>query len=304
MGWERELERLKSPLCPDVIGNLPLYAKRLEAIRAKHKQLKIMERSLKSGKNKADADGEEALTTVRNEISELLSEAYAMPCHGCPVQKPCSKQTERERQLEKRIKEFDRRIQKETTRYWRTFVALADILRLKGYLDGDKPTKFGQMAASIRGTNELFLCEVAINGPLDHLTVPQFSAMMTALVTEEGRLHDPIRARVSPEAELAFEAVGQLGRQLFRTQRDFDVDVPISISPTFSGLTEMWAHGATWEQMRLATTYDEGDVVRALRRTVDLCRQFMRAPNVPERFLELSMQAERLLARDEVKEDF
>jgi superfamily II RNA helicase len=56
--------------------------------------------------------------------------------------------------------------------------------------------------------------------------------------------------------------------------------------------------------MRLATTYDEGDVVRALRRTVDLCRQFMRAPNVPERFLELSMQAERLLARDEVKEDF
>ncbi len=43
----------------------------------------------------------------------------------------------------------------------------------------------------------------------------------------------------------------------------------------------MWAHGATWDQMRLATTYDEGDVVRALRRTVDLCRQFTRAPNVP-----------------------
>jgi hypothetical protein len=33
-----------------------------------------------------------------------------MPCHGCPVQKPCSKQTERVAQLEKRTKEFDRRI--------------------------------------------------------------------------------------------------------------------------------------------------------------------------------------------------
>ncbi|HNB22126.1 MAG TPA: hypothetical protein PKZ32_06910, partial [Candidatus Melainabacteria bacterium] len=256
------------------------------------------------GKSKVEPQAEVALTAVRNEISALLSEAYSMPCHGCPVQKPCSKQTERERQLDRRIKEFDRRIQRETTRYWRTFVALTDILRLKGYLDGDKPTRYGQMAASIRGTNELFLCEVAINGVIDDLNPAQFAAMMTALVTEEGRMHEPIRTRVSPEAELAFEKIGQLGRALFRTQRDFDVDVPISIAPTFSGLTEMWAQGATWDQMRLATTYDEGDVVRALRRTVDLCRQFNRAPNVPEKFMMMCMQAERLLARDEVKEDF
>lgn len=304
MGWEKELERMKDPLCPDVIGDLPLYAKRLEAIRAKHKQLKSMERGLKQGRAQVDPSAQEALNTVRNDISALLAEAYAMPCHGCPVQKPCSKQTERERQLDRRIKEFDRRIQRETTKYWRTFVALTDILRIKGYLDGDKPTKYGQMASSIRGTNELFLCEVAINGLLDHLNPAQFAAMMTALVTEEGRLHEPIRTRVSPEAELAFEKIGKLGRELFRTQRDFDVDIPISIAPTFSGLTEMWAQGATWEQMRLATSYDEGDVVRALRRTVDLCRQFNRAPNVPEKFMMMCMQAERLIARDEVKEDF
>lgn len=303
MGWEAELNRLRDPLCPTTLGDLPLYAKRLEAIRAKHKQLKIMERGLKGSKRMED-DAELALSGVRGEISGLLSEAYAMPCHGCPVQKPCSKQTERVRSLEKKIKEFDRRIARDTQSYWRTFVALADILRLKGYLDGDKPTKYGQMAASIRGTNELFLCEVAIGGLLDHLTPAQFCATMTALVTEEGRLHEPIRARVSSEVEVTFETINQLARKLFRTQRDFDIDITISISPTFSGLTEMWAQGATWDQIRLATTYDEGDVVRALRRTVDLCRQFMRAPNVPERVQELCMQAERLISRDEVKEDF
>lgn len=303
MGWEAELARLRDPLCPTTIGDLPLYAKRLEAIRAKHKQLKIMERGLK-GSKRAEEDAELAMTGVRSEISGLLSDAYAMPCHGCPVQKPCSKQTERVRSLEKKIKEFDRRIARDTQSYWRTFVALADILRLKGYLDGDKPTKYGQMAASIRGTNELFLCEVAIGGLLDHLTPAQFCATMTALVTEEGRLHEPIRARVSAEVEVTFENINLLARKLFRTQRDFDIDITISISPTFSGLTEMWAQGASWDQIRLATTYDEGDVVRALRRTVDLCRQFMRAPNVPERVQELCMQAERLIARDEVKEDF
>ncbi|HEY9712257.1 MAG TPA: DEAD/DEAH box helicase, partial [Chroococcales cyanobacterium] len=129
MGWEEELKRLQSPLCPTEIGDLPLYARRLETIRTKHKQLKQMEKGLRG-----NAEAQPALNAVQGEISELLKEAYAMPCHGCPVQKPCSKQTERVRQLEKRIKEFDRRIGKETTKYWRTFEALANILRLKGYL--------------------------------------------------------------------------------------------------------------------------------------------------------------------------
>jgi len=144
---------------------------------------------------------------VHTDINDLLNVAYAMPCHGCPEQKPCSKQSERVKQLEKRIKEFDRRIEKETTKYWRTFVALTDILRLKGYLDGDKPTALGRTATGIRGTNELFLTEVAISGILQRLKPAEFAALMTALVTEEGRLNENVRARVSGQVEVALEHV-------------------------------------------------------------------------------------------------
>ncbi|HEY9733821.1 MAG TPA: DEAD/DEAH box helicase [Drouetiella sp.] len=303
MTWERELDKLQKPLCPDEIGDLPLYAKRLEAIRSKHKQLKHMERGLK-GAPKDEPSANSALNSTHDEINGLLSEAYGMPCHNCPEQKPCSKQTERVRQLEKRIKEFDRRIHKETTKYWRTFESLANILRLKGYLDGNRPTHMGRMATGIRGTNELFLTEVAVSGILEHLDPAQFSAVMTALVTEDSRQNENSRTRVSPQVELVLGEINTLARKLWRLQREMEVDIPVSFAPTFSGLTEMWAQGCSWDEIRMATSFDEGDVVRSLRRTLDLCRQFMRAPGMKPQIIALATAAETLLARDEVKENF
>jgi superfamily II RNA helicase len=113
-----------------------------------------------------------------------------------------------------------------------------------------------------------------------------------------------MRLKISPQVELALERIQGLARKLFRTQRDFDVDISVEFSPTFSGLTEMWADGATWDNIRMATSFDEGDVVRAMRRTVDMCRQFIRAPGMKENVVELSRAAESLLSRDEVREDF
>ncbi len=82
---------------------------------------------------------------MKGALRQMLGQAYDMPCHGCPVQKPCSKQSDRLAQLERRIKEFDRRIERETTKNWRTFEALGNILRLKGYLDSNKPTALGRL---------------------------------------------------------------------------------------------------------------------------------------------------------------
>jgi superfamily II RNA helicase len=241
---------------------------------------------------------------VHGEIGHMLAEAYAMPCHGCPVQKPCSKQSDRVRQLERRIKEFDRRIEVETNKYWHTFEALGNILRTKGYLNANTPTKLGRVAIGIRGTNELFLTEVAMSGVLTGLKPHQFAAVLTALVTEVGRQQENVRSRVSPEVDLALEEINHIGRGLFRLQRDFDVEIPIEFSPVFSPLTELWAQSATWDEMRMASLFDEGDIVRSLRRTVDLCRQFGRAPGMPDDMVALALATEPLLARDEVKDDF
>ncbi len=304
MSWEAELERLAHPLCPGEIGDLPLYSKRLEAVRNKHKQLKLMEKGLRGGKTGRDAGGVEAVTALRMEMKEILDKAYAMPCHGCPVQKPCSKQSDRIRHLRGRVADVGKRIHKESGRYWRTFEALSDILRLQGHLNGNVPTALGRMAAGVRCTNELFMSEVAVSGCLYELSPSELAAAFTCLVTEEGRATEVQRVRVGPQVDMVLEQVHTIARRIYRLQRDFDVDIPVEFSPVLAGVTQMWAEGADWEDIRRATSFDEGDIVRSLRRTLDLCRQFLRAPDVPPQLVALATAAADLIARDEVKEEF
>jgi superfamily II RNA helicase len=300
MVWEQELERLSKPLCPAEPGDLPLYRKRQEAHRVKEKQYKQMERGLKPGGEGTD----DALNAMRGEVRQSLAEAQQMPCHNCPEQKPCGSADERTKHLQNKLKDLNRRISRGVGRNWALFEALANILRVQGYLDGDTPTKLGEMAAAIRGTNELFLCEVALSGPVyKDLTPSEFSAVLTALVSDESRLETSMRVRVSPQVDMALQRVHKIARRVFRLQRDFDVDIPVAFSPVLAGLTQLWADGADWEDIRQATEFDEGDVVRSIRRTVDLCRQFARAPHAPPELHTLCKEAEALLARDEVRED-
>lgn len=303
LSWEKELERLAHPLCPGEIGDLRLYSKKLETVRSKHKQLKLLEKGQRGAKHGGDNGAAAAAAALRLEVKALLDEAYGMPCHGCPVQKPCSKQTDRIRVLQSKVTDAGKRITRESGRYWRTFEALSDILRLTGYLTGNTPTKLGRMAAGIRCTNELFMSEVAVSGCLDDLKPSELAAVFTCLVSEQGRATDATRIRVGPQVDMVLEEVHRIGRRVWRLQQDFDIDIPVEFSPVLAGVTQMWAEGASWEDIRRATAFDEGDVVRSLRRTLDLCRQFLRAPEVPSHLVESCTAAMELIARDEVKED-
>lgn len=301
MAIEAELNHLSKPLCPGELGDLAAYKRLGEAQNAKSKQIKLIRRG---AAGPGDSGVESAVASLEMEINDIARRSQAMPCYKCPVQKPCGKQSDRVRTLTNRLKETNRRITEETIKYWHTFESLSNILRLQGYLNADTVTDLGRMAASIRATNELFISEVIISGMLNKLSVPEFAAVLTALVTDESRPDDVSSARTSPNVEAVLEKVQKLARKIFVLQRDFGIEIPVEISPLFCALSQMWTEGASWEQIRLATYFDEGIVVRALRRTVDLCRQIAAAPKVPASIAQLAIDAERLLSRDEVKEDY
>jgi superfamily II RNA helicase len=304
MVMEQELSRLSKPLCPGELGDLKLYQKRMDTHNAAVRQLRQLERGLNAARLAGDENfGSDAAAELRKQADKAISEAKAMPCEGCPEQKPCSKQDDRVKVLQSHLKEMNRRISRESTRNWRTFEALCNVLRVQGYLDGGTTTRLGQLCAAIRATNELFMCETLLDEKVYKGLLPsEFAALMTALVSDEQRLETAFRVRVNPQVDLALDKVAKIGRRVYRLQRDFDIDIPVAFSPVLSGLTQMWADGADWDDIRQTTDYDEGDVVRSLRRTVDICRQFGRAPHVPPPLADLAMQAESLLARDEVQE--
>lgn len=303
MQYEKELEYLSKPLCPGELGDLSWYRRQIDAQNAKNKQIKAIKRGAVGGKHSMD-ELAAAIHTLEKEASDIMTQAKKMPCYQCPVQKPCSKQADRLRSLTGKLKELNKIADREIGKYWRTFDSLANILRLQGYLNADTVTDLGKMAAAIRATNELFISEVILSGVLKRLQVHEFAAVLTALVTEESRPEDVSSAKIDPNVEMALERIAKIGRKVYLMQRDFNIDIPVEFSPLFCGLSQMWCNGASWEQIRLATYHDEGIVVRALRRTIDLCRQIAVAPNSPQDIADMAVTCERLMARDEVREDY
>lgn len=318
---DEQIQRLSGPLCPDEIGDLPRYHKLYDQIRSLRKQTRAMQRGVDAGAQPPDRPGrtrrrqaamservrtlglEATIGGQRERAAALLEEVKAMPCHGCPVQDPCGRQGDDLRHVQNRRADLVRHMRRAGTPYQQQFEDLSAVLSDAGYVQNDVPTAAGRMAAALRATNVLFIAEVIRSGLLDALHPEDAAAVLTAIITEETRRTEP-QAEPSDSADDALRRVVDLARHVDRLQHRFHVDVPLIVNPIYSGLTQIWARGTSWEDMRSITPFDEGDVVRSLRRTVDLARQISRAPEITQATATVCRQVEEQLSRDEVREEF
>ena len=63
-------------------------------------------------------------------------------------------------------------------------------------------------------------------------------------------------------------------RKLVTSQQNkFNIDTPIFFETDFTGIISEWAKGKKWKELILNTSLDEGDVVRILRRSIDVLSQ-------------------------------
>jgi superfamily II RNA helicase len=136
-----------------------------------------------------------------------------------------------------------------------------------------EPTEIGRTVASLRGDNELWLGLALMSGHLDELPPAELAAVFEAISTEVNRPDLWSAFTVPPLAEEALHDLSGIRRELLRAQERFKVVVPAWWEPELMGLVEAWAKGTTWNDLISNTSLDEGDVVRIMRRTVDLLAQ-------------------------------
>jgi superfamily II RNA helicase len=125
---------------------------------------------------------------------------------------------------------------------------------------------------------------------------------MCALVTETPR---PDSWTNYPPPEQVIEALAGLRgtrRQLFQLQRRYHVALPVWLEYELIGIVEQWALGVEWTQLCANTSLDEGDIVRILRRTVDILSQIPYVPPVRESLKRNAIRAIQLLDRFPVNE--
>jgi superfamily II RNA helicase len=247
-------------------------------------------------------------TEVREQLSRLTAVQEQLENH--PIYKSGNiakifKNRARCVELEAEIEHLQEQVSLQSQRYWEEFLCLIEILQSFECLDNLVPTKLGEIAAAIRGENELWLGLVLASGELDHIGPHNLAAVIAALVTESPRPDTKVDFHLSPEADAAWLRLQPIRRSVLKVQYRHGVALPVGLETRFIGLialVEQWALGVEWKALCEKTTLDEGDVVRILRRTLDLLSQIPHVPNLPDVLRRNAQRAMQLIDRFPVNE--
>ena len=188
--------------------------------------------------------------------------------------------------------------------YWDEFLNLIKVLQEFEALDGFEPTPLGQAAATIRADNELWLALVFLSGELEQLEPNHLAAAVCALVMETPRTDTwcdyppPLEVlealgvkKRSTEQGIQTSVLREIRPHLFQVQHRYGVSLPIWREYELVGLCQQWALGVEWNELCENTNLDEGDIVRILRRTVDVLWQIPQIPNVSAVLVDNAKQA-------------
>jgi superfamily II RNA helicase len=242
------------------------------------------------------------VATQLSRVNAVQAQIENHPLHQSGNIANIFKQRARCVELEAELEGLEEQVQEHSQQHWEEFLNLIQILQHFGGLDNLAPTELGQMAAAIRGENELWLGLAIASGELDNLDPHHLAAAAAALVTETPRPDSKVRFDLSNEVADALAKLRGIRRKLFQIQHRHHVALPIWLEFELIAVVEQWALGMDWLQLCANTTLDEGDVVRLLRRTLDLLSQIPHVPYVQESLRRNAQRAMQLIDRFPVNE--
>ncbi|MDB9373394.1 DEAD/DEAH box helicase [Nodularia sphaerocarpa] len=254
-------------------------------------------------------EGSEGSLYMPPEVAEQLSRVTAVqaqleanPIHQSGNVSKIFKRRARYVELEAELEQLQSQVEEHSQRHWEEFVNLISILQHFDALDNLVPTQLGRIAAAIRGENELWLGLVFASGELEHLDPHHLAAAAAALVIETPRPDSRVHFDLSNEVVEALAKLRNIRRKIFQLQRRYNVALPIWLELELIAIVEKWALGTPWTELCENTTLDEGDVVRILRRTLDLLSQIPHVPHLSKEFQRNAYRAMQLIDRFPVNE--
>jgi superfamily II RNA helicase len=186
--------------------------------------------------------------------------------------------------------------------YWDEFLRITRILQHFDYLRAGELSSEGRLVATLRHDNELLVARVLFSGILDRLTPAELAAVLSCL-SEQSREGDSHHSwallKQHPHLQKRLQAMGRLAHELHEVQRAHQVTLPVSIQVGYLAASYRWTSGEEdWARVvQDAYGGHEGDLIRAFRRLIDLCRQLAESPEVKPSLQEQLWQAVSVLDR-------
>ncbi|ERN42320.1 superfamily II RNA helicase [Rubidibacter lacunae KORDI 51-2] len=218
----------------------------------------------------------------QDKIGSLQAQLDVHPLHQWGKPGRLIKHYYRRIALREELAERNAKTREHRSQHWQEFLNICDVLRDFEALDGDTPTALGRMAAAIRADNELWLALALGSDACAALDGHQLAATVCALVSEPPRPDSNTNFEPSPFTLDALDALRRPRRLLFQVQHRNKVAIPIWLEYGSIGIIEAWVRGIDWVDLCDGTTLDEGDIVRMLRRTMDILSQIPHVPHLSE----------------------
>lgn len=291
-----ELDDLSRPICPDRVGDQVQYRKWLDRSHS------LLRQSQGLGQAPPNAQVKREIERLRLQRQDVTAAVESSPCHRCNVQAACWDRRSKLQKLQVWLKNQSLQSRSSRTPYWEKFLALTTILQEWGYLEGQRPTRLGETAASLRATNTVLLTEIVLAEEIQDLEPSEFAALLTCVVNEESRALESFKGKVSGPLHEAIQVAQGISKELDRLQRRHGIDLDCNVVPGYAPIVLRWAEGENWWDLLDWCQLEAGDLVRALRRTLDITRQLSFAPHAPKWLTQTCHIVEKQILRHEFKE--
>ena len=235
-------------------------------------------------------------------VKTLEDELVKLPAHMWGEKKKLKKHRRRMEELEAEITDRQQLIHNRANRHWETFLSLLEILQYFGCMEDLEATEIGRTVASLRGDNELWLGLALMSGHLDELHPFNLAAVLEAISTDINRPDLWSGFKSSSKSIEALHNLSGIRRELLRAQQKCHLDIPLWWDQELMGLVEAWARGISWNDLIANTSLDEGDVVRVMRRTLDLLAQVPYCAAISKQLRDNARSAFKALNRFPVSE--
>ena len=247
--------------------------------------------------------------TERERAQRPEAALATIECHRCPWGST-SRCDHAWREVERLAERFEQRraaLEQYRSAYWQEFLRVLEVLEQFDAVHDRSLTAKGRLVAGLRHDNELLIAEALTRGVLTDVTLAEAAAVCSALL-EQARSGEPLMARMflrkRSKLKRKLEQLEAVAETVREAQRARHLGMPAAVHPGFMPSVFRWASGEDdWPGIvQEAFGGHEGDLIRAMRRLIDLLRQLAESPEVPVTTARLLHEASRVIDRGVVLE--
>ncbi len=221
------------------------------------------------------ADPGQRTEQMRRQLKDLQSRHRGSPCGNCPFLADHRANHFEIRSVRETLDGGEEELRQARERYRIEFHAFRGVLHEAGFLENDRPTALGALAASLYGESALVVAQAIEGSWFDDLEPPELAATLVMLVAEDrGRDHGPVRRHFpTPRVEQGWRTLRSALHHLAVLEQKHHMETLRPLSLDYVTAAYRWTEGVPLSEIEPPAGADVGDVIKAVKNLYSMLRQ-------------------------------